>query len=113
MWTRSPSPQAGWDWRVEPGLIRVSGELLRSTLDHCRPGLPVGVAGPMVEVHLGQVRRIDTAGLAWLTALQADAEEKGIRLRYTHAPQAMQQMMGVYGLDGLMILETGLDQPSA
>ncbi|KTG17895.1 MULTISPECIES: STAS domain-containing protein [unclassified Guyparkeria] len=99
----------GWEWRVEPGLIRVSGNLLRSTLDRRRPGLPDGVVGPEVEVHLGQLRRIDTAGVAWLAAVQAEAEAKGIRLRYTHAPQAMRQMLGVYGLDELMTLETGLD----
>ncbi|MCL7744043.1 STAS domain-containing protein [Guyparkeria hydrothermalis] len=102
-------PDSGWDWRVEPGLLRVRGALVRSTLDRRRPGLPAEVVGPEVEIHLGQLRRIDTAGLAWLAAVQADAEEKGIRLRYTHAPQAMRQMMGVYGLDELMTLETGLD----
>ena len=99
----------GWEWRVEPGLIRISGALLRTTLDRRRPVLPDGVVGPEVEIHLGQLRRIDTAGLAWLAAVQAEAEAKGMRLRYTHAPQAMRQMMGVYGLDELMALETGLD----
>ena len=101
--------EAGWSWRVEPGQVRISGDLIRSTLDRQRPGLPEGVVGPEVDMHLGQLRRIDTAGLAWLTAVQAHAEEKGLRLRYTHAPQAMRQMMGVYGLDELMTLETGLD----
>jgi phospholipid transport system transporter-binding protein len=99
----------GWEWRVEPGVIRISGALLRLTLDRRRPGLPQGVVGPEVEVHLGQLRRIDTAGLAWLAAIQTEAEAKGIRLRYTHAPQAMRQMLSVYGLDELMALETGLD----
>ena len=101
--------EAGWDWRVEPGVLRLTGDLVRGSLDRCRPALPHEVVGPEVDVHLGQLRRIDTAGLAWLTAVQADAEEKGMRLRYTHAPQAMRQMMGVYGLDELMTLETGLD----
>ena len=100
---------ASWEWRIEPGLIRISGALLRTTLDHRRPALPDGVVGPEVDVHLGQLQRIDTAGLAWLAAVQAEAEEKGIRLRYTHAPQAMRQMLSVYGLDPLMTLETGLD----
>lgn len=100
---------ASWDWRVEPGVVRLSGALIRATLDRHRPGLPAEVVGPEVDVDLGQLQRIDTAGLAWLIAVQADAEEKGIRLRYTHAPQAMRQMMGVYGLDELMTLQTGLD----
>jgi len=100
---------AGWEWRVEPGAVRLSGDLVRAALDRQHPQLPAGVVGPQVDVHLGQLRRIDTAGLAWLTAVQADAEEKGVRLRYTHAPQALRQMMGVYGLDELMTLETGLD----
>ncbi|MDG4867542.1 STAS domain-containing protein [Guyparkeria sp. 1SP6A2] len=102
-----------WEWRVEPGVIRLSGDLLRPALDRVKPDMPEGVVGPTVDVHLGQVRRLDTAGLAWLTALQARAEEKGIRLRYTHAPKAMRPMMGVYGLDDLMHLESGLDSPTA
>ena len=81
---------------------------MRSALDRRVPALPSGVVGPEVDVHLGQLRRIDTAGLAWLAAVQAQAEAKGIRLRYTHAPQAMRQMMAVYGLEGLMPLESGL-----
>ena len=101
--------ESGWDWHVELGLIRVSGALVRTTLDRRRPALPDGVVGPEVDVHLGQVRRIDTAGVAWLAAVQAEAEAKGVRLRYTHAPQAMRQMLSVYGLDELMTLETGLD----
>ncbi len=102
-----------WEWRVEPGLIRLSGDLVRLALDRVKPDMPEGVVGPTVEVHLGQVRRLDTAGLAWLTALQARAEAKGVRLRYTHAPKAMRPMMGVYGLDDLMHLESGLDSPTA
>ena len=101
--------EPGWSLRVEPGVIRLSGALLRAGLDRQPVELPGDVVGPSVEVHLGQIKRIDTAGLAWLAAVQAQAEAKGIRLRYTHAPQAMRQMMAVYGLDGLMPLETGLD----
>jgi ABC-type transporter Mla MlaB component len=89
--------------------MRISGELVRATLERRRPELPEEVVGPAFEVHLGQVERIDTAGLAWLTSLQARAEEKGIRLRYTHVPTAMRQMIGVYGLEDLMHLESGLD----
>lgn len=89
--------------------MRLAGELVRATLERTAPGLPDEVIGPEFDVHLGQVERLDTAGLAWLTALQARAEAKGIRLRYTHAPKAMRQMMGVYGLKDLMHLESGLD----
>ncbi|MFI9654288.1 STAS domain-containing protein [Guyparkeria sp. GHLCS8-2] len=106
---KTAATERGWTLRVEPGLIRLGGSLLRAGLDRQPGDLPADVVGPTVDVHLGQVERIDTAGLAWLTAVQADAEEKGIRLRYTHAPQAMRQMMSVYGLDELMTLETGLD----
>lgn len=101
--------ERGWNLRVEPGAVRLSGSLVRAGLDHQPGDLPAEVVGPTVDVHLGQVERIDTAGLAWLAAIQADAEAKGIRLRYTHAPQAMRQMLAVYGLEGLMPVESGLD----
>ncbi|MFN2350242.1 MAG: lipid asymmetry maintenance protein MlaB [Thioalkalivibrio sp.] len=106
---KTAAAERDWHLRVEPGVIRLSGSLLRAGLDRQPGELPENVVGPAVDVHLGQVERIDTAGLAWLAALQAHAEAKGIRLRYTHAPQSMRQMMAVYGLDGLMPLETGLD----
>ncbi|QGT78633.1 STAS domain-containing protein [Guyparkeria halophila] len=106
---KTAGTERGWSLRVEPGVIRLSGALLRAGFDRQSVELPGDVVGPAVDVHLGQVKRIDTAGLAWLAAIQAQAEAKGIRLRYTHAPQAMRQMMAVYGLEGLMPLETGLD----
>ncbi|MFW6021237.1 MAG: STAS domain-containing protein [Guyparkeria sp.] len=106
---KTAGAERGWTLRVEPGVIRLGGDLLRAGLDRDPAHLPADVVGPEVDVHLGQVKRIDTAGLAWLAALQSRAEAKGIRLRYTHAPQAMRQMMAVYGLEGLMPLETGLD----
>ncbi len=106
---KTAGAERGWDLRIEPGVIRLSGSLLRAGLDRQSVELPEGVVGPTVDVNLGQVRRIDTAGLAWLAAIQSRAEAKGIRLRYTHAPQAMRQMLAVYGLEGLMPVETGLD----
>jgi phospholipid transport system transporter-binding protein len=99
----------GWSWRFEAGQMRISGDLVRTTLERLRPALPDEVIGPDVDVHLGQIDHVDTAGLAWLISLQARAQEKGIRLRYTHAPKAMRQMIGVYGLKDLMHLESGLD----
>ena len=89
--------------------MRLAGDLVCATLERASPALPEEVVGPEFDVHLGEVKRLDTAGLAWLTALQARAEAKGVRLRYTHAPKAMRQMMGVYGLADLMHLESGLD----
>lgn len=106
---KTAGAERGWSLRVEPGVIRLSGSLLRAGLDRQPADLPENVVGPQVDVHLGQVERMDTAGLAWLAAIQAHAEAKGIRLRYTHAPQAMRQMLAVYGLEGLMPVEVGLD----
>ncbi|MFO7581529.1 lipid asymmetry maintenance protein MlaB [Guyparkeria sp.] len=98
-----------WTCRFEPGQMLISGDLVRASLDRVAPALPEEIIGAEFDVHLGQVRRLDTAGLAWLTALQARAEAKGVRLRYTHAPSAMRQMIGVYGLADLMNLKSGLD----
>ncbi|MFW6322769.1 MAG: STAS domain-containing protein [Guyparkeria sp.] len=98
-----------WSCRIEAGQLLIAGSLVRAGLDRVAPVLPEGVVGPEFDVHLGRVERLDTAGLAWLTALQARAEAKGVRLRYTHAPSSMRQMIGVYGLADLMNLKSGLD----
>lgn len=89
-------------WTLEPGRIVVRGAFRRSAIETlANVGLPE-IAGPEVEVNLGQVREIDTAGLAMLLGWQGEGQARGVHLRYTHAPRAMTAMMQAYGLEGLL-----------
>jgi len=93
----------------EPGRVRVQGDLLRTAIesitDFSLP-MPDGQAsGKGLEIALGAVRHIDTAGLAFLLGWQAEAAAQSVTVRYTHPPKAMRAMMLVYDLDDWMIVE--------
>lgn len=95
----------------EAGRVRVQGDLIRSSIelldDFSLPVTEGQTPGTRLEIALGAVARIDTAGLAFLLGWQADAASKSVALRYTHPPQAMRAMMQVYDLDNLMVVEGG------
>ena len=93
----------------EAGKVRVQGDLLRSSIeslsDFTLP-MPDGqTPGTRLEIALGAVGRIDTAGLAFLLGWQAEAAAQSVTVRYTHPPKAMRAMMLVYDLDDWMVVE--------
>ena len=93
----------------EAGKVRVQGDLLRSAIeslsDFALP-MPDGqTPGTRLEIALGGVGRIDTAGLAFLLGWQAEAAAQSVTVRYTHPPKAMRAMMLVYDLDDWMVVE--------
>lgn len=93
----------------EAGRIRVQGDLLRpaiESLDDLSLPMPDGqLPGLRLEIALGAVGRIDTAGIAFLLGWQAEAAVQSVTVRYTHPPKAMRAMMQVYGLDDWMVVE--------
>lgn len=93
----------------EAGLIRVQGDLLRSSielLDDIHLPMPDGqTPGTSIEIALGAVARMDTAGLGFLLGWQAEAAAQSVAVRYTHPPKAMRAMMQVYDLDDWMVVE--------
>jgi len=96
--TTTEAPQ----WTLEPGKLLVRGSLKRQALARLESVVLPDVAGPQVEVNLGQVTDIDTAGLALLLGWHGDGQARGVQLRYTHAPRAMAAMMKAYDLAGLL-----------
>jgi phospholipid transport system transporter-binding protein len=93
----------------EAGRVRVQGDLLRSSIESLTDlslPMPDGqTPGTRLEIALGAVRRIDTAGLAFLLGWQAKAAAQSVTVRYTHPPKAMRAMMRVYDLDDWMVVE--------
>ncbi|WP_298219999.1 STAS domain-containing protein [Halothiobacillus sp.] len=93
----------------EAGRVRVQGDLLRASIeslsDFSLP-MPDGqTPGTRLEIALGSVGLIDTAGLAFLLGWQAEATAQSVTVRYTHPPKAMRAMMRVYDLDDWMVVE--------
>lgn len=94
---------------VEPGKILLSGDLVREQIERLEslalPALDGQIPGTRLEVALGQVRSLDTAGVAFLLTWQSQATARSITVRYTHPPKAMRPMLLVYGLNDLMTVE--------
>ncbi len=92
-----------------PGCLRVQGDLTRPQIEalpsHALPTLEGQGKGSRLEIALGQVRAIDTVGVAFLLGWQASAQAQSIALRYTHPPKALRAMAEVYGLGALMPFE--------
>lgn len=89
-------------WAAEPGKLLVRGSLKRQAIAQLDSIALPELVGPEVEVNLGQVIDIDTAGLALLLSWQGDGQARGLQLRYTHAPRAAAAMMQAYDLAGLL-----------
>ncbi|WP_407275292.1 lipid asymmetry maintenance protein MlaB [Halothiobacillus sp. DCM-1] len=92
-----------------PGCVRVQGDLIRPQIEaltsHALP-MPEGQApGSRLEIALGQVRAVDTVGVAFLLGWQASAQARSVALRYTHPPKALRAMAELYGLAALMPFE--------
>ncbi|HQT44338.1 MAG TPA: STAS domain-containing protein [Halothiobacillus sp.] len=94
---------------VEAGVVRLQGALLCREIERLANlslPMPEGQApGSRLEIALGQVRMMDTAGLAFLLGWQIEAAARSVTLRYTHPPKAMRAMVTVYGLVDWMILD--------
>jgi phospholipid transport system transporter-binding protein len=95
--------------RTEAGVVRLQGALLCASiepLDKMSLPMPEGQdPGSRLEIALGQINEMDTAGLAFLLGWQVEAAAQSVTLRYTHPPKAMRAMVRVYGLDDWMIME--------
>jgi phospholipid transport system transporter-binding protein len=68
----------------------------------------LGQAGKIMEadseqvLDLGEVSRIDTAGLACLIELLRDARENDLSLRFQNIPARMRAVARVCGLEGIL-----------
>jgi len=68
-------------------------------------------SGSQTRLDLAGVTRADSAGLACVLALAADANRAGRRLMVVHWPEGLRALAAVCGVEAL--LDRSLDQPAA
>ncbi len=87
------------------GRVRVSGSLDFDSV----PGLvdiPWGEsAPPRIEVELGAVRRVDSAGLALLLEWARAARRQGRAIHFRHTPEQLKSLARVTGVDAILSLD--------
>lgn len=88
------------------GCLTISGELTFATvtalLEQSRALF--SQADEAVEVDLGAVQRVDSAGLALLIEWLRLAREKGLTIRFSHLPQQMKAIAAASDLDSILPL---------
>lgn len=88
---------------ASPGKLTVDGVLSFDTAAAALKALQAAMSGGGVgELDLGGVRHSDSAGLACVLAVAAEADQRGTVLRVTHIPQGMQALAQVCEVDRLM-----------
>lgn len=88
------------------GCFTISGELTFATvtalLEQSRALF--AQADEAIEVDLGAVERVDSAGLALLIEWLRLAREKGQAIRFSHLPQQMKAIAAASDLDSILPL---------
>ncbi|RDI98472.1 anti-sigma factor antagonist [Dyella solisilvae] len=86
-----------------PGSVRVSGELTFGNAAIALEAINAAVARDgRSTLDLSGVTRSDSAGLACVLAVLAQAAERGRALRVSHVPAGMQLLASVCEVDALM-----------
>ena len=86
-----------------PGSVRVSGELIFGNAAAALVTIDAAVARDgRGTLDLSGVTRSDSAGLACVLAVLAQAAERGRTLRVSHMPASMQLLASVCEVEGLM-----------
>ncbi len=86
-----------------PGTLGVRGELSFDTAAAAWQAMRVALAGgPVSRLDLAGVRHSDSAGLACVLAVAADAARRGQALQVVHVPAGMQSLAQVCEVDRLL-----------
>lgn len=86
-----------------PGTLGVHGELSFDTAAAAWQAMRVALAdGPLSRLDLAGVRHSDSAGLACVLAVAADATRRGQALQVVHVPAGMQSLAQVCEVDRLL-----------
>lgn len=85
------------------GTLTISGELSRHSVAQIKSNEYVGwFAHGAVNVDLSQVRKADTAGLAWLFYLLEQAKHHSCQLSFSNVPEKLTKLITLSGVDGLL-----------
>ncbi|EIM03621.1 STAS domain-containing protein [Rhodanobacter denitrificans] len=86
-----------------PGTLGVRGELSFDTAAAAWQAIRSALAGaPVSQLDLADVRHSDSAGLACVLAIAADAARRGQTLRVVRMPAGMQSLAQVCEVDRLL-----------
>jgi len=86
-----------------PGTLGVHGALSFDTAAAALQAIQSALAsGPVSRLDLAGVRRSDSAGLACVLAVKADAARRGQALQIVHMPSGMQALAQVCEIDRLI-----------
>lgn len=86
-----------------PGTLKVGGVLSFDTAAAALQAIHASMdGGDIAELDLSGVRHCDSAGLACVLAVSAEAHRRGTALRVTNMPQGMRALAQVCEVDHLM-----------
>lgn len=81
--------------------LRFSGALVRATVPALWRAAHPQAAG-LRRIDIGDVSRLDSAGLALLAALAAGADARGPRVELTGTPPGLEELRAAYRLDAAL-----------
>lgn len=97
------STESDFELVRSPGKLSVEGVLSFDTAAVALKMIQAAMAADDVgELDLGAVRQCDSAGLACVLAVAAEADQRGRAFRVTRMPKGMQALAQVCGVDQLM-----------
>ncbi|MEP7184604.1 MAG: STAS domain-containing protein [Rhodanobacter sp.] len=97
------SREPGFELNRVPGKLAVGGVLSFDTAAAALKAIQAAmVGGDVGELDLGDVSHCDSAGLACVLAVAAEADTRGTALRVTRMPAGMQALAQVCEVDRLM-----------
>ena len=89
--------------RTAPGTLGVDGVLSFATAAAALAAINAALAGePVARLDLSGVRHSDSAGLACVLAVLADAAEQGRSLTVRNIPEGMHLLASVCEVEGLL-----------
>ncbi|WP_243038930.1 STAS domain-containing protein [Dyella sedimenti] len=86
-----------------PGSVRVSGELTFANAAAALAAIGASVARGRGTLDLSGVTRSDSAGLACVLAVLAEAAGRGHKLNVRHLPEGMRLLASVCEVEGLLV----------
>jgi len=85
----------------------LTGELTRKTINRAFEKESKSLfSSTRIAIDLSQVKKIDTAGLAWLLYVVEQATQHSCQLTFTSIPQDILQLASLNGVDSLLPKET-------
>ena len=99
--------------RVDGG-FKVSGELTFATVTEVlgQSRRLFAEAGDAIDLALGDVTRVDSAGLALLFEWMREARTLGKAIRFSELPEQMMAIAAASDLDSILPLSPGQTEPS-